>query len=248
MSARRRRALPMAGLALAAGLAVGLGLWVGALWYGPRVTQAAPQDRALPAGALAPEGPLSIAVFGTSLSSPRYDWPDALAQTLGACLGRPVTLTRVTRAGAGIAWAEGQVDAVRAQGPDLVLMEFSANDADLRDGLRLAEARARTGRVLDALEGIPVVLMTMNPAQGLRGVLRPRLGAHHDAYRALAAARDLGLVDLETRWRQRPRAARGLADGLHPAPEAARGLIVPALAEYLGGAACGGGGDQPLPP
>lgn len=182
-------------------------------------------------------------MFGTSLSSTsRYDWPAHLETRLATCLNRRVTVTIIARPGATIAWAEGQIGRVRDTAPDLVLMEFAVNDADLWDGLPRAEARRRTGAVLEALAGGPggtedgpaLALMTMNPAAGVRGLVRPFLGRHYADYRSLSRERDLGLVDLEAQWRALPRAARGLDDGLHPDPARARAVIVPTLLRWFG--------------
>ena len=189
------------------------------------------------------ERPLRITLFGTSLSSgPRYDWPLVFERALARCLDHPVELTTVTRPGATIDWAASQVGQIRQTAPDLILMEFATNDADLLDGVSRSRAMTRTSEVVRAiattdLAGDPapgVVLMAMNPARGLRGVLRPWLDRHYADYRALAAEADLGFVDLEARWLELPRGARGLAaDGLHPDPAVARDVIVPALVTYL---------------
>lgn len=223
--------------------ALGLGftvvlIWAGLLWRGPGPIPMGPQSITL-AYDLPEVGPLQVTVFGTSLSSPRYDWPETLQQSLVDCLGRSVRLTRVTEPGANVDWAAAQLGAVAASAPDVILVEFAINDADLRDGVVLARARARlTALVADLRADRPeasVVLLTMNPAHGLRGVLRPRLSAHYDAVRQVARATEAGLVDLEAQWRARARDERGLAqDGLHPDPGLAREVIVPVLLTYLG--------------
>jgi hypothetical protein len=217
-------------------------------WGIPGRAPPPPQDRPL-ARPLPAADPLRLTVFGTSLTAAR-GWPEDLAAALGRCLGREVVLARVAGPGMGSAWGLGQVAAVAATAPDLVLMEFAINDADLRDGLSLAESRDTHRRLVAALRAaLPeaaVVLMTMSPAQGLRGLMRPWLGQHYAAYRDLAAGADLGLVDLYPRWLALPRPARGLArDGLHPDPQVAAGVIVPAVLDYLGRAA---GTDCPAPP
>jgi len=170
----------------------------------------APQDRALEP--LAAE-PLRIVVFGTSLSA-RGGWPDAVAQGLGRCFGAPVEMIRIAQPGGNITWAEGAVAQVLAAAPDLVLMEFAINDADIRDGVRLGESRQRHEAVLDRLGDLPVMLMTMNTAFGLRGWLRPWLADYYASYREMAAERGLGLLDFAPRWAALPR--DWADDGLHP--------------------------------
>lgn len=201
----------------------------------------APQDRSV---ALPPptEDGLQIVVLGTSLSH-REIWPTALAEALTACWGHPVPMTVIARPGAAVDWGLTQVAQVAGAQPDIVLVEFAINDADLRDGHSLGAARRLHGQLLTELQtALPeaaIVLMTMSPAHGLRGLMRPRLGAHYLQYRTLAETYDVGLIDLFPHWLALPRAARGLqADGLHPDPQVAADLIAPKAAAVLTGSVC----------
>ena len=219
-------------LGLLAVAAIGAGL---AWWAAPPRPPQTPAD--IPLARPLPEGALRVTTFGTSLTA-RYDWPAGLQAALAACLGRPVTVTPVARPGAGSAWALTQLDTVAATAPDLILVEFAINDADLRDGVPLARAKAQHQSLISALRaaapGAQIALMTMNPASGARGLARPWLAAHYLAYRDLAAEHGTGLIDLWPRWLALPETARGLqADGLHPDPAVAAGVIVPAVAGYL---------------
>jgi acyl-CoA thioesterase I len=224
------------------------------LWLGPPQAELSPRDRPLAPRALPAEGPVRIVALGTSLTA-RGPWPDRLAERLAACLGHPVEIRRVARPGATVAWGQepAQVAAVAEAAPDIVLVEFAINDADLRDGLPRAEADARSRALLaalaDALPEAAIVEMTMSPARGLRGLMRPGLAARYADVVARAEAREGALVDLHARWLRLPRDARGLdADGLHPDPELAAGVIVPALAAHIApafGAACPEGQGRP---
>lgn len=161
-----------------------------------------------------------------------------MAVGLGTCLARPVEILRVARAGAGSAWGEGAVAEVAAAAPDLVLVEFAINDADLRDGIGLGDSIARHDRILDSLAAdLPasrLMLMTMSHAHGLRGLLRPRLRSYYASYRTLAAAHDAGLADLYPRWRA---SGHRFADGLHPDDAAVRAVALPVLLDMIGAAA-----------
>lgn len=214
-----------------------------------------PQDRALPGGTAAATQALRVTVLGTSLTA-RYDWPARLGPALGGCLASPMQITVIAQAGAGSDWGLAQLAAVAATHPDIVLIEFAINDADLRDGQSLRDSAATHRRLIVALrQALPdarIALMTMSPAQGLRGWLRPRLAQYYALYRDLAAELDLGLVDLYPRWLALPPAARGLgADGLHPEAGVAAGVILPVLVPWLARAASGGaatGIDCPAAP
>lgn len=180
---------------------------------------------------------LRLVVLGTSLSH-TSGWPEAIAASLGQCTGRPVELVRVTKPGANSAWGSTRIAEVVTVRPDIVLIEFAINDADMRDGLWLDTARAAHRALISGLQDARpearVVLMTMNPATGLRGLIRPRLGAHYRNYRYLAAETGAGLVDLYPRWWGLPRSEWGLEDGLHPERAAAEAVIAPVLLPYLG--------------
>jgi len=205
---------------------------------GPWDRAGAPEDRpAVPLPRDDKGRALRLVLLGTSLSHAQ-GWPETTAAALSRCIGRHVDLVRVTRPGANSAWGMTRIAEVSAARPDIVLIEFAINDADLRDGLWRASARnthrALIARLQRARPEARVVLMTMNPAAGLRGLVRPRLGAHYRDYRDLAAETGAGLVDLYPRWRTRPRPDWGLEDGLHPEQAAAEAVIVPVLVPYLG--------------
>lgn len=221
-------------------------LVAGGLWAAGRAAGLYAAEPPLPAHRLpdpvpAPgTGPFRIVALGTSLTA-RGDWPDSLGARLSACAGRPVTVERVAKAGAGSNWGRDQAAAVLALAPDLVLIEFAINDADLRDGVSLARARDNHLALIGALgadrPGLPLMLMTMNRAEGLRGLMRPRLAAYHAQYRDLAAGQGLGLVDLAPLWAAALAAGRGpelLPDGLHPTDAAVAEIALPAMEAQIG--------------
>lgn len=187
------------------------------------------------------QAPVRIVALGTSLTRNAL-WPDTLASVLTVCSGRPVLVTRIAAAGENSAWGLTQVQAVAAVQPDLVLIEFAINDADLRDGQSLDAAWDAHQRLLDALAAeVPAarpVLMTTNRAFGLRVLLRPWLGAHYEQYRRLAAARHVGLIDLEPLWAAAPASGQDgisrLPDGLHPTDAAVATIVFPTLVTELG--------------
>lgn len=187
-------------------------------------------------------------LLGTSLTA-RPGWADRLAAALAPCLPAAPEVTRIAEPGAGSAWGLAQAGRVAAARPDLVLVEFAINDADIFDGVSLASAAAQHRALAAALRAAhpaPVLgLMTTGPATGPRGWTRPRLAAHYAQYRGLAAELGTGLLDLYPRWRALAPDARGLdADGLHPDPAAAAALVLPVLVPWIAAAA----GGTCLPP
>lgn len=188
-------------------------------------------------------GPLTIVALGTSLTA-RADWPSALASSLSACGEREVRVVTVAQPGAGSDWGRGQVGRVAALAPALVLVEFTINDADLGRGRRLANAETDMVALLDALaRAAPqaqTVLMTMSPAFGPRGWIRPWLADHEAAYRQLVRARGIGLIDLAPLWRDALAGAGDrrslLPDGLHPTPAAVATVALPTMRDRIAAA------------
>jgi lysophospholipase L1-like esterase len=195
-----------------------------------------PIDRPLPP-VRSGQNALRIVAFGTSLTG-GGTWPEDLAPALSRCLGRPVEVTRVAKAGASSAWGLSAVGDVIAAMPDVVLIEFAINDADLRDGLWPSASQARHEEILSslaaALPEASLALMTMSPAHGPRGWMRPRLAAYYRSYEGLAAAHGIGLIDLYARWLTMPHEKEWFPDGLHPDFQRASGVIVPAVTKAIG--------------
>lgn len=223
-------------LALGAALLIAGGLF---LWGG-QIQETPPGDRPLEHLPETGQAPLRLVAFGTSLTA-KASWPDMLATRLETCLQHPVQMIKVAGVGQGSPWALTQMDQVIAARPDLVLLEFSINDADLLDGVSLAGSRARHEALLDqlgaALPETRVMLMTMSPVSGLlQKAKRPRLGRYYGLYRDLAAVRGLPLADLQPRWQQLWDRNPALvpADGLHPHSQVASDLMVPVLTRLIG--------------
>lgn len=191
----------------------------------------------MPGAVLPPNGPLRIVTLGTSLTI-GSDWHDRLAAELTTCAARPVEIVPVAEAGEGSAWGLQQMDQVIALQPAMVLIEFSINDADILGGVSLATARRNHEAILDALKQAVPVLMTMSPAFGARGWVRPRLAAHEAQYRTLAEERMIGLIDIAPVWDAALAAAPDrrdlMPDGLHPTNEAVARIALPVMRTELG--------------
>ena len=114
--------------------------------------------------------PLRLTFFGTSLTA-NYNWPEHAGDHLAACLGQSPQINRVAKSGAGSDWALTRITEVVASNPDVILIEFSINDADLRDGKSLAAARSNHRRIIAelrlALPDTRIVLIPHSPSKSL---------------------------------------------------------------------------------
>lgn len=177
-----------------------------------------------------------MAVVGTSLTA-ASSWPGLLDARLDACLGIPVAVQVIAEPGATSAWGLAQRDRIVAARPDLVLVEFAINDADVGIGMPLRESRATHEALIRSIRSgradTVIVLVTTNPARGPMASRRPALPAYYALYRDLAQRLDLGLADLTSRWQAHPDLAAALPDGLHPTDVAAAETVVPALAQVI---------------
>lgn len=199
------------------------------------MTASSVQAPSLPPAPAAPESsPLRIVALGTSLTA-EGGWTAALAERLGD----DARVEAVAMSGAGSRWALGRVNEVAALRPDIVLIELTANDAAVHRGVSLAESRGNLRRLLESI-GVAVpnarrLVMAMNPAHGLRGLLRWRLDRYADAHLALAGAVGAERLDTRPDWRAMSFAARrrAIPDGLHPHAEAVAAVIVPLLLHHL---------------
>jgi len=162
--------------------------------------------------------PRRIVAFGTSLTDGN-DWPDRLAENLTVCFAHPVEVLRVAKPGAGSTWGLEAVFQVIALSPDVVLMEFAINDADLRDGVGLSQSAEQHIEIASdlqaALPDAQIVLMTTSPAFGLRRWARPRLPEYYDQVIVVAQTTGVAVMDFYPRWREND-LREAFADGLHP--------------------------------
>jgi acyl-CoA thioesterase I len=189
---------------------------------------------------------LRIATLGTSLTA-RGGWVDVLASALEPCIDRAVRVSSFARVGATSRWGLEIIDQVIQVRPDVVLVEFASNDAALHRRVSRAESAANMTAIIRRLRhGNPdsqLYLMTMSPARGIRGLMRPLLPAYYGIYPRLARQELTGFIDNRPDWHALSRAelTRALPDGAHPIAEFALSItlanVLPVLARDLNAAA-----------
>ncbi len=192
-----------------------------------------PQDVPLPRWAEAPDS-LKIAFLGTSITA-NSDWPDYLVEQLQYLSNIPIETVRIAKPGAGSAWGLTQISELIQENPDLAIVEFAVNDADLFDGVSLKVSISQQRKILSYLHAakIRVLFLSTNPASGFRSWIRPKLGAYYNALGNLANETGTGFVDGYARWLSLSAEIGRIPDGLHPSASQMRSIIVPPLVETI---------------
>jgi lysophospholipase L1-like esterase len=179
-----------------------------------------------------------LLALGTSLTA-RGGWLQPLATALGWTWRRPVQAINMGGPGRTSAWGLARLaDAARVRA-DIALIEFASNDADVRRAITPARSRANLAALIDGLRTADgttrIFVMTMSPALGLRGLLRPALADYYRGYHEVAAARRAELIDIYAAWRRLSPAElhAAIPDGLHPTAAAHRRITLPTILAAL---------------
>ena len=194
--------------------------------------------------ALPPDRPARVLMLGTSLTLGGEAWVGALEARLAQCHPAGGQIERLARGGANSAWgAEALHKRLQeAAPPDLLIVEFTINDASLWHGMTLDKSRRQHLEILKmaGAAGVPVFLATMSPAFGREALERPGQVAYRALYPDLAQAEGAGLIAMVPGWQGLTPDDRGMAlpDGLHPTDAAMTQIAVPALAEALAPVVC----------
>lgn len=229
------RALGLAALAVAsAGLAL---LWLYGVAPGRGERAVAPA----PVGMADGKAANHIAILGTSLTA-KGSWVAEFEHELRSC-NPEVAVTPLAEPGANSSWGLATLRAQRTD-YDIVIVEFSINDASLFHGMPLFLSRERHRAILARIRetGAIAVLATMSPAWGWEAWERPGQASYREMYRDLAREEDVALIDTLPGWSALGDDVRRslVPDNLHPTPDAMRQVTVPAFLTALRPAVCGG--------
>jgi len=187
----------------------------------------------------------SVVFYGTSLTA-SGGWVETLATEI-AKLYPGIKATNAACDGQHSRWGLAEFDArVLSRSPDVLFVEFAINDAVARFAISPEEARRNLEAMLDRLAAqrphCVVVLQVMNPVldrpPGHDGH-RPELPAYEQAYREVAKARRLLLVDHAPAWAALLAGGESafrhyVPDGLHPSPAGYARFMLPTLRAALG--------------
>ena len=186
------------------------------------------------------ESSLRVVALGTSHTA-RGGWQQPLADALTRCLATHVDVLNHGKSGANSHWGVTEAARISPAQPDVVLIEFAANDASLHGGVSISRSRENITTIVNELRTkrptVRIILMAMNPVSGMRGALRPLLDRYDDLYRDLAETLHVEFVDHRPAWHTMSAGAlrAAIPDGLHPSERTAAEVIVPALTERICG-------------
>lgn len=194
-----------------------------------------------PAGGPVPPA-RTVVILGTSLTS-RGTWVDELQRQLLPC-APGLSIERLAQAGQSSGWGlSAWRDRLKERAPDVLIVEYSINDASLVAGFPLWLSRANHLKIINSAHraGVKVFLATMNPAYDHKAWFRPGQRRYQALYRDLSAKTGAGLVDTTPQWdalsaelRQ-----RWQPDGVHPSDKAMAAITVPTMAAALTPLVCG---------
>jgi len=171
----------------------------------------------------------TVIAYGTSLTH-QGAWTGDIGRFLTTQFPDQVTFINAAQSGKNSKWGLANFEErVLAHRPDLVLIEFSVNDAVTRGDITLEESRANLDKMVQALRQqnpkVDIVLQTMNPVwdapKKQSATDRPNLEAYYEVYRSYAGEHSLPLVDNYVTWQamqkdEPEKFQRVVPDGTHP--------------------------------
>ena len=174
----------------------------------------------------------TVIAYGTSLTH-QGAWTNELGWYFAKQFPDQVTFKNAAQSGKNSEWGLANFEErVLAHRPDLIIIEFSVNDAVTKGDITLEESRANLDKMVQALRQqnpkVDIVLQTMNPAWDAPKTApkksaseRPNLEAYYEVYRSYAREHSLPLVDHYVTWRalqknDPEKFQKAVPDGTHP--------------------------------
>jgi len=190
----------------------------------------------------------TVVVYGTSLTL--YGaWAGAAEAWFNANYPGQVTFINSGGSGMNSDWGVANLQgSVLDHHPDLVLMEFSFNDAHTNFAMPVARGWSNLNAMMQDIRGqdveTTVLLQIMNVPWDAPGnpasTARPQLESFNENYRRFATGDDVPLLDHYPAWQALQRTNPALyqsyvPDGAHPTAEGSLAITWPALREWLEG-------------
>jgi lysophospholipase L1-like esterase len=203
---------------------------------------------------------VTVVTLGTSLTGGTWRWVDRMKEWLDQKwpkqatvhnLGVGASASQTVPAMKGNPYTENHCgldripEAIKLK-PDVVLIEFSVNDAYLPYGISLEQSKKNLNTMIDQLlaakPDTEIIVQTMNCVINEHAKARPDLDAYVQGYREVAAKRGLRVVDHYPNWqkllRENPQEFKRLVpDGIHPQAAGYSKILLPELQRALTGKA-----------
>lgn len=191
-------------------------------------------------------GRRTVVFYGTSLTH-SGSWTRATQEWFDAKFPGQVSFVNSGGPGQNSDWGLKQVtEKVLAHQPDLVVVEFSYNDAHTKFQMPVERGYQNLEKMVSVIrEKNPrcvVVLQVMNPPWDAPGKSsatdRPDLKAFNGNYRRLAGEQKLPLLDHYPEWKKLEQMdvekfRKFIPDGSHPTGEAGRAVVWPTIQRWL---------------
>ena len=191
----------------------------------------------------------TVITYGTRLTH-KGAWTKSLAGYFEKKFPGQVTFLNTARSGMTSEWGVENLQArVLKHRPDLVFIEFSANDAATKHHISTEQSEANLDRMVKELRQqnpqVDIVLQTMNPAWDSPktpdkkfGSERPDMEAYYDVCRRYAHEHNLPLVDNWPNWlkilkEQPEQYHKMVSDGIHPHSGPSLAVTWPAVEALL---------------
>ncbi len=134
-------------------------------------------------------------------------------------------------------WGLAQTPKLIADRPDVLLIEFAANDANLRRFVSPSESRSNHEEIIRAVRKAHprarIFLIAVSPTWGARGFwIRPWLDRYYGLYALLAENEGVHFIDARPQWGIST-IRETVPDGLHPTPQAMQQIVAPYVAQRV---------------
>jgi acyl-CoA thioesterase-1 len=194
-----------------------------------------------------PGEPIRIVTYGTSLTAVG-GWQSDLQESLRSCTGSNIGVVNLGQGRMASDWGLGNVERVIDAKPDIILIEFSINDAFIEKRISLDESMQNNRSIIRKIRDgstkpVEIYLMTMNYTIGDIEKARPNHARYYELYRHLAAEEGVRLIDNAPLWRAKritePEImAKLIPDTIHPTADAFRQVALPNILNVLSDGRC----------